>query len=140
MTRRAVVVAALGTTQTLAWASTYYLPAILTDPMAADLQVPRSAIFGVFSAAMLLTAALGPSIGRAIDRYGGRGVLVISNFVFADGLLLLGAAHGPTVLAAAWGVLGVGMRCVSTTPPSRHSLVFMASTPGAQLPGAPTLL
>jgi MFS family permease len=109
MARRAVVVAALGTAQTVAWASTYYLPAILADPMAVDLQLPRTAIFGVFSAAMLLTAVLGPSIGRAIDRYGGRGVLVISNFVFAAGLLLLGATHGPVVLAAAWGLLGVGM-------------------------------
>jgi MFS family permease len=109
MTRRAVVVAALGTTQTLAWASSYYLPAILADPMAADLQLPRSAIFGAFSAAMLLTAALGPSIGRAIDRRGGRVVLTLSNVVFASGLLLLGAAHGPIVLALAWGVLGVGM-------------------------------
>ena len=59
--------------------------------------------------AMLLTAALGPSIGRAIDRRGGRDVLVLSNVVFAAGLLLLGAAHGPVVLAAAWGVLGIGM-------------------------------
>ncbi len=109
MARRAVVVAALGTTQTVAWASTYYLPAILADPMAADLQLSQTAIFGVFSAAMLLTAALGPSIGRAIDRYGGRGMLVISNVVFAAGLLLLGATHGSVVLVAAWGLLGVGM-------------------------------
>ncbi|HUC63793.1 MAG TPA: MFS transporter [Stellaceae bacterium] len=108
MTRRAVV-AALGTTQTLAWASSYYLPAILADPMARDLQLPRSAIFGAFSAAMLLTAALGPSIGRAIDRRGGRVVLTVSNVVFASGLLLLGAAQGPIILAVAWGVLGVGM-------------------------------
>ncbi len=107
--RPIIVVAALGTTQTLAWASSYYMPAILADPMAADLQLPRTAIFGVFSAAMLLTAALGPSIGRAIDGHGGRGVLVISNLVFAAGLLLLGATHGPIVLAVAWGVLGVAM-------------------------------
>ncbi|MGO8917395.1 MAG: MFS transporter, partial [Stellaceae bacterium] len=109
MSRRAIVVAVLGSTQTLAWASSYYLPAILADPMAADLQLPRSAIFGMFSAAMLLTATLGPPIGRAIDRRGGRDVLVLSNLIFAAGLLLLGTARGPVVLAAAWGVLGVGM-------------------------------
>ena len=105
----ALVVTALGTTQTLAWASSYYLPAILADPMAADLGLPQSVIFGAFSAAMLLTAALGPSIGRAIDRRGGRDMLVLSNLVFAAGLLLLGAARGPVVLAVAWGVLAVGM-------------------------------
>ncbi|HEV2549449.1 MAG TPA: MFS transporter [Stellaceae bacterium] len=107
--RPSFVVVALGTTQTLAWASSYYMPAILADPMAADLDMPRTAVFGAFSAAMLLTAALGPAVGRAIDRRGGRGVLVLSNLVFAAGLLLLGAAHGPVVLAVAWGVLGVGM-------------------------------
>jgi MFS family permease len=107
--RRPLVVAALGTTQTLAWASSYYLPAILADPMAADLHLPRTAIFGVFSAAMLLTAVLGPSIGRAIDHHGGRGVLVISNLVFAAGLLMLGSSRGPILLAAAWGTLGIGM-------------------------------
>ena len=45
----------------------------------------------------------------AIDRRGGRGVLVVSNLVFAAGLPLLGAAHGAVVLAAAWAVLGVAM-------------------------------
>jgi hypothetical protein len=32
--RRSVVVGALGTAQTLAWGSSYYLPAILADPIA----------------------------------------------------------------------------------------------------------
>ena len=33
------IIVALGTTQTLAWASSYYLPAILADPIARDLGV-----------------------------------------------------------------------------------------------------
>jgi hypothetical protein len=33
--KRSIVVAALGTAQTLAWASSYYLPAILADPICA---------------------------------------------------------------------------------------------------------
>ena len=33
------LILALGTTQTLAWASSYYLPAILADPIARDLGV-----------------------------------------------------------------------------------------------------
>jgi MFS family permease len=109
MARPATIVAVLGTTQTLGWASSYYLPAILADPIAADLELPRSAIFGVFSGAMLLTAALGPSIGRAIDEHGGRGVLVLSNLVFAAGLVLLGLSRGPAILILAWGALAVGM-------------------------------
>ncbi len=108
-TCKTLTVAALGTTQTLAWASSYYLPAILADPIAAGLHVSKSLFFGCFSASLLLQAALGPVIGRAIDRRGGRGVLMLSNLVLAAGLAWLGLAQGPIGLAGAWVVLGFGM-------------------------------
>ena len=107
--RRGVVVLALGTAQTLAWASSYYLPAILADPIARELGISATAVFAAFSAALLLSAALSPAVGRAIDRRGGRGVLCLSNLVFAIGLVLLAAAHGPVLLVLAWLVLGAGM-------------------------------
>ncbi len=100
---------ALGTTQTLAWASSYYLPAILADPIARELGISATAVFAAFSAALLLSAFLGPAVGRAIDRRGGRGVLCWSNLVFAAGLALLAIAHGPVLLTTAWLVLGAGM-------------------------------
>jgi MFS family permease len=107
--RRSLVVATLGTAQTLAWASSYYLPAILADPIAADLALSRTAVFGVFSGSLLLSALLGPAVGRAIDDRGGRGVLALSNIVLAAGLGLLALAQGIIGLTAAWLVLGVGM-------------------------------
>ena len=107
--RRSVVVAALGTAQTLAWGSSYYLPAILADPIAQALGLSRTTVFGLFSGALLLSAVLGPSVGRAIDNRGGRGVLALSNLVLAAGLVLLGVAQGLFILAVAWAVLGVGM-------------------------------
>jgi len=57
---RALVVAGLGTTQTLAWASSFYLPAILGVPIAAALGVAPTLIFGLFSGALLLSAATAP--------------------------------------------------------------------------------
>jgi MFS family permease len=107
--RRAVVVGALGTTQTLAWGSSYYLPAILAEPIAEGLGLSRAVVFGVFSGSLLLSALLGPAVGRAIDNRGGRGVLVLSNLVLAAGLILLSLAQGVIGLAVAWAVLGVGM-------------------------------
>jgi MFS family permease len=104
-----VVVAALGTSQTLAWASSYYLPAILADDIAKSAGVARAWVFGAFSAALLLTAVLGPAVGRMIDRRGGSGVLAASNVVFAVGLAALGASSGVAGLFLAWAVLGVGM-------------------------------
>ena len=106
---RSVVVAALGTTQTLAWASSYYLIAILADPIADGLHVSRASLFALFSGALFISAMLGPAVGRAIDERGGRVVLVLSNFVFIAGLVLLAVAQGWIGLGLAWGVLGVGM-------------------------------
>lgn len=106
---RTIVVATLGTTQTIAWASSYYLPAIIADPASKALGLPQSVFFGAFSGALLLTALLGPSVGRAIDRHGGRGVLMLSNLVIACGLAALAAAQGVASLAAAWVILGAGM-------------------------------
>ncbi|WP_431285314.1 MFS transporter [Humitalea sp. 24SJ18S-53] len=103
------VVLALGTGQTLAWASSYYLPAILAEPMARDLGVSASVVFGAFSGALLLGAAAGPPVGRAIDRHGGRGVLAVSSLVLAAGLLLLAMAQGVVSLVLGWGVMGLGM-------------------------------
>jgi MFS family permease len=108
-TGKTLTVGALGTTQTLAWASSYYLPAILAGPIAAGLGVSKALFFGCFSGSLLLQAALGPAIGRAIDRKGGRGVLMASNLVLAAGLVWLGLARGPFGLAGAWIALGLGM-------------------------------
>ena len=103
------VILALGTTQTLAWASSVYLPAILADPIARDLSVSANWIFGAYSAALAVAAVLGPRIGRQIDQVGGRPVLSLSNLTLAAGLVLLGVAQSIPLLIIAWLVLGVGM-------------------------------
>src|SRR5687768_8748649 len=103
------VVAALGTAQTLAWASSYYLPAMLAKSMAADLGVSVPTVFLAFSLALVVSACVGPGAGRSIDRWGGRPVLLATNLVFAAGLAGLALAQGPVGLFAAWIVLGIGM-------------------------------
>ena len=108
-TRRAIVVAALGTTQTIAWASSYYMPAILGAPIAGALHLPTIVFFGLFSGALLLSAVVGPSAGRLIDRHGGRVLLATSNLVIAAGVVILATSHGISGLVAAWAVLGVGI-------------------------------
>jgi MFS family permease len=106
---RAMVTTALGVSQTLAWASSYYLPAILAAPVSADLGLPRAWFFAAFSASLLIAAFAGPAVGRLIDHRGGRGVLVLSNVVLAVGLVVLAGANGAVMLFAAWAVLGIGM-------------------------------
>jgi predicted MFS family arabinose efflux permease len=94
------VIVALGTTQMLAWASSMYLPAILADPIARDLGI---------SSNWVLSALIGPRVGRQIDLVGGRSVLSMSNVVLAAGLVLLGFTTSIPLLVAAWLLLGVGM-------------------------------
>ncbi len=105
----ATTVASLGTAQTLAWASTYYLPAILAVPLAQDMGVPVAMVFAAFSCALVVSALLGPYAGRSIDRWGGRPVLMATSLVFALGLAALAMAQGPWGLFAAWILLGIGM-------------------------------
>lgn len=99
----------LGLAQTLSWASSFYLPAVLAGVMARDLGLAMPTVYLAFSLALVVSAAVGPASGRAIDRLGGRPVLMASNGVFALGLVLLAAAQGPVTLFAAWAVLGLAM-------------------------------
>jgi predicted MFS family arabinose efflux permease len=107
--RQLPIILALGTTQTLAWASSYYLPAILADPIGHDLGISSNWIFAAFSASLVIAAVLGPRVGRQIDLVGGRQVLSMSNVMLAAGLTLLGCTYSVAMLLVAWLLLGVGM-------------------------------
>ena len=109
VSRRAIVISTLGITQTLSWASSYYLTAIFADPVSADLHISRSFFFGVVSAALLASGLLGPMAGRMIDRHGGRDVLALTNLAFAAGLAIMAFAQGPATLILAWTAIAIGM-------------------------------
>jgi MFS family permease len=106
---RLAVVLVLGTAQTLAWASSYYLPAILADRIAEELGMSSTGFFAAFSAALVISALVGPRVGRTVDAIGGREVLAASNVIIALGLAALGLAHSQPMLWAAWLILGLGM-------------------------------
>lgn len=99
----------LGTTQTIGYACSAYLPAVLAEPMARAVGAPTSLVFLAFSGAMLLQAFIGPAIGRRVDLRGGRGLLVAASLIFAAGLAGLGLSQSPLHLVLAWGVMGLGM-------------------------------
>jgi MFS family permease len=109
LTDRRAVTVALGTTQTLAWASSYYLAAILAAPMAKELGLATSTVFAAFSGALAASALVGPLSGRLIDRHGGRPVLIGTNLLFALALAAIGMARDLPTLIAAWLVMGIAM-------------------------------
>jgi predicted MFS family arabinose efflux permease len=104
-----VVVAVLGANQTLAWASTYYLPAILADRISHELGMSSSWFFAAFSGSLVVAAMVGPRVGRTVDAIGGREVLAASNVIIAIGLAALAFAQTQAMLWLAWLVLGLGM-------------------------------
>lgn len=107
--RGRAIVAGLGVAQTIAWASTYYLPAVLARPIAADLGCRETIVYGGLSLALLAAAAVGPWSGSLIDRHGGRLVLAASSAVFALGLIATAYAASATALLLAWAALGLAM-------------------------------
>lgn len=109
MQSRTTTTVLLGLAQTLAWASSYYLPAVLADAIGRDTDASAALVFGAFSVALLVAAGAGPVAGRLIDRFGGRPVLIASNLVFALGLFLLSRATQASHVFAAWAVMGVAM-------------------------------
>ncbi|MNY84670.1 putative sialic acid transporter [compost metagenome] len=106
---RTQVTVILGITQTLSWASSYYLLGVLANPISQSIDTSYALVFAAFSGALLVSAATGPVAGRLIDRFGGRPVLIASNLVFAVGLLLMSQATSTLHVFVAWAVMGVAM-------------------------------
>ena len=103
------VAIALGVAQTIAWACTYYLPAVIAAAVAEELGRPLFQVVAAFSAALLVSGFCAPAVGRAIEARGGRGVLAISAVVIAAGLAMLGVLPGLWGWALGWLVIGLGM-------------------------------
>lgn len=103
------VVVVLGLSQIATWGSLYYAIAVLAGPMADDLGLPRSLVFGAFSAALVVSGLASPHVGRAIDRHGGRRVLAAGTLTGAAALAVVALAQGPATLFAGWLLAGVAL-------------------------------
>jgi MFS family permease len=104
-----VVITTLGITQILAWGSSFYLPAVLAKPIAADTGWSLGWVVGGLSVGLLAAGLVAPKVGRTIDANGGRPVLICSSILLGLGLATLGLAHSLPVYLAAWLLMGVGM-------------------------------
>ena len=64
-TRRLALV--LGFTQTLAWATTFYIPAVIVGAAARTLGESQTVLLGGFSWSLLIASIASPFVGRRID-------------------------------------------------------------------------
>ena len=84
---RRVVIAALGITQILAWGSSYYLPAVLARPIAADTGWPLTLVVSGLSLGLLAAGLAAPRVG-----------LLTSSARVKRAPYLAGGQEGPTNL------------------------------------------
>jgi MFS family permease len=103
------VTALLSATLWLNWSSTYYLLTVLAKPMARDTGWSLTFLVAGLSIGLVVAGLGSPSVGRAIERHGGRPLLVIGSCALAIGLVMLAESRGPVTYIAAWVVLGIGM-------------------------------
>ncbi|MFK3845512.1 MFS transporter [Stenotrophomonas sp. NPDC078853] len=100
---------ALGIGQIIAWASSYYMLAVLALPISKSTGWSLGLLVGGLSAGLVTAGLLAPLAGRVIDRMGGRAVLTASSVLFALGLSVLALSHSPITYYLGWVVLGVAM-------------------------------
>jgi MFS family permease len=98
----------LGIPQIITWGSGFYLPAILAVPISKELGIPTETFFWAFTISLLVSGLIGPRVGKAIDRLGGRRVLPFGNLAFAIGLSILALSTEPVFLFVAWIFMGIG--------------------------------
>jgi MFS family permease len=103
------VVAALGVTQILGWGSSFYLPAVLAEPIVRETGWPFGWVVGGVTLGLLTAGLISPWVGRIIARHGGRPMLAASSVVFALGLASVALASNIAVYVAAWIVIGAAM-------------------------------
>jgi hypothetical protein len=106
---RRVVITALGIAQILAWGTSFYFPAVFAGPIVADTGWSLGFVVGGTSVGLLVAGLISPQVGRAIDRHGGRPVLLASSLFYAAGLVGIGLAPALPFYLLSWVVLGLGM-------------------------------
>ncbi|HUH91980.1 MAG TPA: MFS transporter [Casimicrobiaceae bacterium] len=105
MPRRLVL--GLGVTQIISWGALIYAIAVLGSPMAEELGVSRTVVFGAFSASLVVSGLAGPRVGRLIDRRGGRNLLALGSIGAAISLALIAFAPGVASFFLAWLLAGI---------------------------------
>ena len=78
---------------------------LLLPPLIEEFGWDRGLAAGAFSFGFLVNALIGPFVGRAMDRYGPRVVILCGVFVMASGLLLAPMIETPWQLYATLGML-----------------------------------
>ena len=103
-------VLALGITQITAWGTSYYCLGVLAGPISHDTGWSQGFVFLGFTVALLAMGLVSGTVGRAIDRHGGRAVMTLGTVLVSAGLFALAHVRSEPAYLAVWAFLGLGMR------------------------------
>lgn len=104
-----ITISVMGFTQIFSWGATYYLLAILAEPIKADTGWNPTLVAGGLSLGLLVSGVTSPIVGKAIQNYGGKCVLTASSAILAVGLAALSVSSNLLFYFVSWTILGVGM-------------------------------
>ena len=105
-----LAICALGISQITVWGTSYYCLGVLANPIVADTGWSRGFVYSGFTVAVLAMGAISAWAGRAIDRLGGRAVMIAGTVMVSAGLYALSLVRSEAAWLAAWVFLGLGMR------------------------------
>ncbi|MGK3127001.1 MFS transporter [Candidatus Pantoea formicae] len=99
----------LGLVQILSWGGSFYLMAVMANPIVAETGWSQQWVYGALSLGILVSGLLAPLSGRLISRSYGRALLASSGAVMALGLIIMGFSHHLLLFLFAWLIIGIGM-------------------------------
>ena len=103
------MVTALGLVQLIGWGSTFFLLAVLAEPIAQDTGWPIGWIVAGLSIALFASGIAAPRVGDMIRHFGGRPMLIAACIILASGLSTLALAPNIAVFLGGWLIIGLGM-------------------------------
>ena len=115
------VLPALCVTQITSWGVVYYAFPVLNSRITEDTSWSPTATTAAFSAALLVSAAVGIPVGRVLDHRGPRAVMTTGSVLGTLALLLIATAPNLALFAAGWLLAGVAM-AATFYPPAFASL------------------
>ena len=105
-----LAVCTLGIVQITAWGTSYYCLGVLAGPIGLDTGWSRGFIFLGFTVALLTMGLVSSTVGRMIDRHGGRAVMTLGTVLVSAKLFALAHVSSQAAYLAVWAFLGLGMR------------------------------
>ena len=107
--REWATIVALGVGQIVSWGMLTYTIAVIGTPIANDLAISRTAAFGAFSLALLVSGLAAQYAGGLVDRLGGRTVLLAGVALTSLGLATLALSRSVLALYLSWVTMGLAM-------------------------------